>query len=90
VYDTLLSMRLTDVRSPWCMWIECGTATVLCKVKRHRVEPINEVVDDLVDLVRTIDPECVLSVYYSQIQYRDMVVENQARDFWGLLDGVSR
>jgi hypothetical protein len=40
-----------------CMQIANGTATVLCKVKSHRGEPLNETVDDLADLGRTIDPE---------------------------------
>ena len=33
------------------------TATFLCKVKIHRGEPLNESVDDLPDLGRTIEPE---------------------------------
>ena len=39
------------------MRIAQGTATFLCKVKSHRGEPLNEAVDDLTDLGRTIDPE---------------------------------
>jgi ribonuclease HI len=39
------------------MRIAQGTATVLCKVKSHRGEPLNEAADDLADLGRTIDPE---------------------------------
>jgi hypothetical protein len=35
------------------MWIACGTATFLCKVKSHRGEPLNEAADDLADLGRT-------------------------------------
>ncbi len=33
------------------------TTTFLCKVKNNRGEPLNETVDDLTDLGRTIDPE---------------------------------
>ena len=40
-----------------CMRIVLGTSTFLCKVKNHRGESLNEVVDDLTDLGRTIDPE---------------------------------
>ena len=40
-----------------CMRIAQGTATFLCKVKSHRGESLNEAVDDLTDLGRTIDPE---------------------------------
>ena len=39
------------------MWIACGTTTFLCKVKSHRGGPFSEVVDDLVDLGRTMVPE---------------------------------
>ena len=39
------------------MRIVHGTTTFLCKVKSHRDEPLNEEVDDLADLGRTIDPE---------------------------------
>ncbi len=39
------------------MRITHGTTTFLCKVKSHRGEPLNETVDDLADLGRTIDPE---------------------------------
>ena len=39
------------------MRIEQGTATILCKIKNHRSEPLNETVDDLADLGRTIDQE---------------------------------
>jgi ribonuclease HI len=38
-----------------CMRIEQGTATILCKIKSHRSDPLNETVDDLTDLGRTID-----------------------------------
>jgi ribonuclease HI len=40
-----------------CMRIEQGTATILCKIKSHRSEPLNETADDLADLGRTIDQE---------------------------------
>ena len=40
-----------------CMRITQGTVTFLCKVKIHRGDPLNEDVDDLSDLGRTIDPE---------------------------------
>jgi hypothetical protein len=40
-----------------CMRIEQGTATILCKIKRHRSETLNETMDDLADLGRTIDQE---------------------------------
>jgi ribonuclease HI len=42
------------------MRIEQGTATILCKIKSHRSEPLNETADDLAvlaDLGRTIDQE---------------------------------
>jgi hypothetical protein len=39
------------------MRIEQGTATILCKIKSHRSEPLNETVDDLADLGRMIDQE---------------------------------
>ena len=39
------------------MRITQGTSTVLCKVKSHRGESLNEVADDLSDLGHTIDPE---------------------------------
>jgi hypothetical protein len=39
------------------MRIEQGTTTILCKIKSHRSEPLNENVDDLDDLGRTIDQE---------------------------------
>jgi hypothetical protein len=39
------------------MRIVHGTTTFLCKVKSHRGEPLNESVDELDDLGRTIDPE---------------------------------
>jgi hypothetical protein len=42
------------------MRIAHGTATVLCKVKRHRGESLNESEDDLADLGRTIEPEHVV------------------------------
>ena len=42
------------------MRIAQGTATFLCKVKSHRGDPLNESVDDLADLSRTIDPEHVV------------------------------
>jgi hypothetical protein len=38
-----------------CMRIERGTTTILCKIKRS--ESLNETVDDLADLGRTIDQE---------------------------------
>jgi hypothetical protein len=38
-----------------CMRIEQGTATILCKIKSNRSEPLNETTDDLADLDRTID-----------------------------------
>ena len=34
-----------------CMRIEQGTATILCKIKSHRSEPLNKTADDLADLV---------------------------------------
>jgi hypothetical protein len=37
--------------------IERGTTTILCKIKSHRSEPLNETADDLVDLGHTIDQE---------------------------------
>jgi hypothetical protein len=40
-----------------CMRIEQGTATILCKIKSHRSEPLNETADDLADVGRTIDQE---------------------------------
>jgi hypothetical protein len=40
-----------------CMRIEQGTATILCKIKSHRSESLNETVDDLADLGRTIDQD---------------------------------
>jgi hypothetical protein len=40
-----------------CMRIEQGTGTILCKIKSYRSEPLNETVDDLADLGRTIDQE---------------------------------
>jgi hypothetical protein len=39
------------------MRIEQGTATILCKIKSHRNELLNETADDLADLGRTIDQE---------------------------------
>ena len=42
------------------MWIEYGTTTYVCKVKRHRGEPLNESTDDLTDLGNTIEPVCVM------------------------------
>ena len=39
------------------MRIAQGTTTFLCKVKNHRGDPLNETVDDLTDMGRTIDPE---------------------------------
>ncbi len=36
-----------------CMRIEQGTATILCKIKNHRSEPLNETTDDLDDRART-------------------------------------
>jgi ribonuclease HI len=42
------------------MRIEQGTATILCKIKSHRSEPLNETSDDLADLGRTIDQEHVV------------------------------
>ncbi len=35
----------------------CGTTTVLGKVKNHRGEPLNEDLDDLADLGRTIESQ---------------------------------
>ncbi len=52
----------TNVNELWmiigrlCMRIVQGTVTFLCKVKSHRGETLNEVVDDLTDLGHTIDP----------------------------------
>jgi hypothetical protein len=43
-----------------CMRIAQGTATILCKIKSHRSEPLNETADDLADLGRTIDQEHVV------------------------------
>ncbi len=43
-----------------CMRIEQGTTTILCKIKNHRSDPLNETADDLVDLGRTIDQEHVV------------------------------
>ncbi len=40
-----------------CMRIDQGTITILCKIKSHRSEPLNENADDLADLGRTIDQE---------------------------------
>jgi hypothetical protein len=40
-----------------CMRIAQGTVKFLCKVERHRGDPLNATVDDLSDLGRTIDPE---------------------------------
>ncbi len=40
-----------------CMRIEQGTVTILCKIKNHRSESLNETADDLADLGRTIDQE---------------------------------
>jgi hypothetical protein len=37
------------------MRIEQGTATILCKIKNHRSESLNETADDLADLGHTID-----------------------------------
>ena len=45
-----------------CMRIEQGTATILCKIKSHRSEPLNETVDVLADLGRTIDQESRLTI----------------------------
>ncbi len=42
------------------MRIEQGTATILCKIKSHRSESLNETADDLSDLGRTIDQEHVV------------------------------
>ena len=39
------------------MRIEQGTTTILCKIKSHRSEPLNETADDPADLGRTIDQE---------------------------------
>jgi hypothetical protein len=39
------------------MRIEEGTGTILCKLKIHRSESLNETVDDLTDLGHTIDQE---------------------------------
>jgi hypothetical protein len=39
------------------MRIEQGTTTILCKIKSHRSDPLNETTDDLTDLGRTIDQE---------------------------------
>jgi ribonuclease HI len=40
-----------------CMRIEQGTDAILCKIKSHRSEPLNETADDLVVLGHTIDQE---------------------------------
>ncbi len=40
-----------------CMRIEQGTTTILCKIKSHMSEPLNETTDDLADLGHTIDQE---------------------------------
>jgi hypothetical protein len=43
------------------MRIAKGTPTILCKIKNHRSDPLNETTDDdLVDLGRTIDQEHVV------------------------------
>ncbi len=39
------------------MRIERGTTTILCKIKSHRSETLNEMTDDLTDLGHTIDQE---------------------------------
>jgi hypothetical protein len=40
-----------------CMRIEKGTFMILCKIKIHRSEPLNETTDDLTDLGHMIDQE---------------------------------
>ncbi len=40
-----------------CMRIEQWTDTILCKIKSHRSESLNETADDLADLGHTIDQE---------------------------------
>ena len=42
------------------MRITQGTSTILCKITSHRSESLNETVDDLTDLGRTIDQEHVV------------------------------
>jgi hypothetical protein len=42
------------------MRIAEGTVMILCNIKRHGSEPLNETVDDLDDLGHTIDQEHVV------------------------------
>jgi hypothetical protein len=58
--STELSWPLWMVIGRLRMRIEQGTATILCKIKNHKSEPLNDTVDDLADLGRTIDQEHVV------------------------------
>jgi ribonuclease HI len=59
------------------MRIEQGTATILCKIKNHRSDPLNETVDDLTDLGRTIDQEH--HVWTCTLLYCQSIHENTIR-----------
>ncbi len=63
------------------MRIEQRTATILCKIKSHRSEPLNETADDIADLGRTIDQEH--AVWTEECTYVNMEPRSEERGTTG-------
>ncbi len=61
------------------MRIEEGTDTILCKIKIHRSESLNETVDDLADLGHTIDQE------YDVLSHKLQICTEHQLQQWSLM-----